>query len=146
MTDSLSMQDFIFGTLVSEEMSVTHLKTTRRKIMHGNLRTPYDPEPDQAVRITVNVGPDQLVGAVFLHYTLNGSIPALDSETTRTLSMSLDATEWDTLLWGYTHRYVAALPGQPEGTTVRYRISATTPDGQRLWSDDGQQFSYLVDR
>ncbi len=143
MTDAVSMDDFIFGTLASDEDRLRAVVTARRGLTHSYQIIPRDPEPGQVVRVEATAGANAPVKDVFIHFTIDGSLPTQDSHT---IPLDRYATEWDTLLWNYVQAFAGELPGQPEGTVVRYRISGLTASGTRIWANDGQQFSYAVDR
>ena len=45
--------------------------------------------------------------------------------------------DWDTLLWGYRERWEGTIPGQADGTLVRYRIQAWSPiHDASTWASD----------
>ncbi|MEJ7761159.1 MAG: alpha-amylase family glycosyl hydrolase [Thermomicrobiales bacterium] len=62
-----------------------------------------------------------------------------------------DTVEWDTLVWAYSQRWTATLPGFPRGTLVRYEIEATLVDGSTVgadldrWTGQPTPFAVLVD-
>ena len=61
------------------------------------------------------------------YVTTDGRDPAGDrGVATVGVAIPLDRAdvEWDTLLWGYRERWTGTIPGQPDGTLVRYRIQA----------------------
>src|SRR5947209_7732975 len=118
MTDAnaISMEDFIFGTLATDELRVQALITARRGLTHNYRAMPRDPEPGQAVRIEVSAGSNAPVEEVFVHFTKDGSTPTLDNAATIPLGHA--TTEWDTLLWGYVRLFAGEVPGQPEGSVV----------------------------
>ena len=51
------MEDFIFGTLSTDESRLAHLQHTRGGVTHAHKRTPRDPLPGQAVQIHLSLGP-----------------------------------------------------------------------------------------
>jgi hypothetical protein len=51
------MEDFIFGTLSTDESRITHLTSQRGGVTHAHQRFPRDPLPDQAIHIDLTVGP-----------------------------------------------------------------------------------------
>lgn len=146
-TDNVSMEDFIFGTLSTDELRLKEITTAKRGLAHEFRLSPLDPKPGKFVTIEASAGPNAPVNEMFLHCTTNGSIPDLDNGTT--ISMTRTRTEWDTLLWGYVQHFACELPPQPEGVTVRYRISGVTHDDQRLWvgsvHSERQIFSFTID-
>lgn len=149
IVDGVSMSDFIFGTLATDDLRLRAIRTAQRGLTHEYQATPRDPRPDQPTRLEITAGPDAPVSEVFIHYTTDGSQPVMGGLSTRTAPTMRSGVDWNTLLWGYMRRFVGELPGQRENTTVRYAISGLLPDGQRLWAQDSRGhtcFSYHVDR
>ncbi len=127
--------DFIFGTFATDDLKLVHHRTARRGVQHGFDITPRDPQPGRPVTLTVQVGTDLSADHVAVYYTTDGTIPAGTRGTaTRGQVVLLEqvATEWDAVAWGYVTRWQGALPAQPEGTVVRYRVSA--------WDDTREVF------
>ncbi|MFQ3535465.1 MAG: glycoside hydrolase family 13 protein [Aggregatilineales bacterium] len=149
LTDSVSLSDFIFGTLATDAQRLKALVNGQEGLTFEYQMTPRDPKPDQPVQIEVTAGPSAPVLEVFIHYTLDGSTPQLGAENTHTLPTMRGTLEWNTLLWGYVRHFHGELPPQPEGRTVRFLVSGLTQDGVRLWAQDERGrtiFSYTLDR
>lgn len=149
LSESVSLSDFIFGTLATNEQRLHALISGQEGLTFEYQMTPRDPKPDQPVQIEVTAGPAAPVLEVFIHYTLDGSTPQLGAENTRTLPTMRGKVEWNTLLWGYVRHFHGELPAQPEGKTVRFLVSGLTQDGVRLWAQDERGrtvFSYTLDR
>lgn len=51
------MDDFIFGTLATEELRLRHIRALRSGISHAQRRSPRDPLPGQAVQLTLSLAP-----------------------------------------------------------------------------------------
>lgn len=137
------MDDFIFGSLNTEEKRTEVAKAQRGGITHAQHRTPRDPKPGEAVAIELTVGPTHLHEQAWVYWTNDGSDPAgANGEATHGFAtpLKLAAVEWDTLLWGYVRRFRGEIPGQADGTVVRYRVAA----GDAL-ADDGAYYGYFVD-
>ncbi len=145
MPDEYVMTDFIFGTLGSDDQRIAALNAARSGFTHANNITPRDPKAGQPVRVVVSAGTTQLVSDVVLHFTLDGSAPEPGGAGTQTLPLHPTSTEWNTLLWGYICFFAGEVPGQPNGTTVRYKISGLDASGARIWADNGVPSSYAVD-
>jgi cyclomaltodextrinase / maltogenic alpha-amylase / neopullulanase len=147
--DQHSLSDFIFGTLATDALRLQHIVATRSGLAHELRNAPRDPLPGQAVHIHATAGPAAPIVSAFVHYTTDGSQPALDRAATKTIPMAKGATSWDTLLWSYLDTFNADIPRQASATIVRYQISGLTSDGRRLWVGDEhgerQTFSYNVD-
>ncbi len=119
--------DFIFGTLANDELKLVHHRVLRRGVQHHHDMTPLDPLPGEPVVITVRVGQDIQADRVSIYYTTDGTSPAgWHGTVTNGLHLALEKVDlvWDTLAWAYLAIWRVTLPPQPEGTTVRYRISA----------------------
>jgi glycosidase len=151
MTDNSTnvTQDFIFGTLASDELRLQAMRAAGRGVYHGNRIVPADPEPDQLVTLTVSVGTEVSARTVRAYYTLDGSDPTLESAS---IELERDEVVWDTLLWGYRQEWQGALPPQPHGTLVRYRVAAHGYNGSKIWAEPDlltgapATFAYHVDR
>lgn len=142
-------QDFIFGTMATDDLRLAAIQAEGRGVHHGNRIAPADPEPDQPVQLRVSVGTQVSADAVRAYYTLDGSEPSTASEQ---IAFERAEVVWDTLLWGYRQEWLGTLPAQPSGTLVRYRIVAETRSGGRAWADrdpltgEPMTFAYHVDR
>ncbi len=142
-------QDFIFGTMATDALRLAVLQQEGQGVHHGHRILPHDPEPGQAVELSVSVGTEVSADEVLAFYTLDGSEP-----TPSSASIVLHPAEvvWDTLLWGYRHAWRGILPAQPQGTHVRYRIVARGRNGGAVWADPDSAsgvpatFAYHVDR
>lgn len=141
-------QDFIFGTLATDDLRLAELRKRSQGIWHGNRITPVDPKPGDAVAVMVTVGGDLSVDSVSIHLTTDGSMPTAESES---LPMRLERPRWDTLTWSYLEEWTATIPAQPDGTLARYRIGARSNSGEQVWADVHPEtgepglFAYSVD-
>lgn len=142
-------QDFIFGTMATDDLRLAAIQAEGRGVHHGNRIVPPDPEPGQPVTLRVSVGTEVSADAVSAYYTLDGGEPTTASEQ---IAFERAEVVWDTLLWGYRQEWLGTLPPQPSGTLVRYRIVAETRNGGRAWADrdpltgEPMTFAYHVDR
>lgn len=141
-------KDFIFGTLATDNLRLEELKKRSRGLWHGNRTVPVDPSPGETVEVLITVGGDVSIDSAAIHLTIDGSMPTAQS---RSIPMQLAKLRWDTLAWAYLEEWSAILPAQPDGTLVRYRISATSNSGEIIWADvdvetgDSGLFAYSVD-
>ena len=69
------MEDIIFGTLASDELKVAHLRARVQGIQHQDHVTPADPQPGQAITLSVTTGPDLPLAQVVCYYTTDGTTP-----------------------------------------------------------------------
>jgi glycosidase len=122
---STVMQDFVFGPL---EADTTTLEAERGRwsgIRHHHDIVPLDPLPDQPVTIRVTIGRGVPVDHVTAYVTTDGSEPAGhrgQAERGFTVPLHRVATLWQPLYWDYAEIWEGEIPGQPEGTHVRYVI------------------------
>ena len=142
-------QDFIFGTMATDELRLAAIVVEGRGVYHGNRIDPPDPEPGMPVEITASMGTAVDAAAVDVYFTLDGTDPQPDSAH---VSLGRGEVVWDTLLWGYRQIWHGQLPAQPAGTHVRYRIAALNLAGERIWAEPDAvtgrpaTFAYHVDR
>ncbi len=132
------MEEPIFGTLATPELRLIHHEATHSGLQHRYSLEPHDPRPELPVVLTALAGPDLPVERMTCVYTTDRSEPAGEGglpNTGKVAYFEPVGVEWDTLVWGYVSRWQAALPAQPEGTLVRYRISAWTSDGRKVIAD-----------
>lgn len=131
MTDSVT-GDFIFGTLATDDLRLAAIRLAAQGLTHANAIDPVDPGPMEPVQLSVTAGLDIDAERIVALYTLDGSQPGPASSA---VEFEREEILWDTLGWGYQQRWVGGLPGQPEGTLIRYRIGAEQRDGSWRWSD-----------
>lgn len=143
------MDEFIFGPLpsVPERLNLEYQR--RSGLTHLQDRQPPQPASGQPVTVWLNAGASQPVSRAWVYWSADGQDPhgalgqALHGCATEMLPA---ASLWDTPQWGYIRRFSATLPGQPQGTVVRYRISAVDGAGQERFADAGVQYAYLCGR
>jgi len=141
------MEDFIFGTLATDESRIAHLKTTRGGITHAHKRLPRDPLPGQPIQVDLTLGPSHPHNQAWVYWTNDGSDPegkngiAFNGYSTPLTSID---SEWDTFLWGYVRKFRGEIPPQKPGTIVRYRLSAGG-NGDETFADDGTYYACFVD-
>ena len=161
------MNDFIFGTLSTDELRLETFRSLLAGVTHANARTPRDPLPGQAITMELTVGPDHPCEHAWVYWTVDGSDPAGNDGVASTgQSARLDpvAVEWNTRLWGYLRRSRLTIPGQGAGVVLRYRMSAqsgaleTFADGNRInacyiaddpipvWTEQAVVYQIFVDR
>lgn len=124
--------DFVFGTLATDDLRLAQLKAARSGLDHGHDLTPLDPRPGEPITVRVHAGPAVHADRVTAYATTDGSDPAGSrGVATRGIAYPLvrESVAWDTLVWGYRETWATTLPGQPDGTTVRYRIEAWESHG-----------------
>jgi cyclomaltodextrinase len=132
------MEEFIFGTLATDELKLMHHRMVRRGLQHQHTITPLDPNPDQSVTITVYTGTNFTADHIVCYYTLDGSEPTGARGVAfngYVIPLQRVTPIWDTAAWGYVEHWTATLPPQPEGTTVRYQIGTWGGDAPEVFAD-----------
>lgn len=143
------MNDFIFGTLATEELRRARSQSLRSGVVHQFRRSPRDPQPGQPVVVTLTAGPAYPGRRAWVYWTSDGSDPegaggqAINGGV---LAMGQVGVEWDVELWGYISRFEALLPGFDAGTVVRYRMSLEVYGQGELFADGGVCHAYYVDQ
>jgi len=142
------MDDFIFGTLDTDAQRLERHKAIHLGVCHLLNREPLDPLPDQPVTLWTVVGPQYFPVNGWVYYTTDGSDPigekgvALNGQV---VQLDKVMSKWDDLVWGYVNYFKATLPGQKDGTIVRYRLSILLPNNVEIFADNGTYYAYLVD-
>jgi 1,4-alpha-glucan branching enzyme len=107
-------------------------------LQHQHRLTPSDPQPDQPVTLTVEVGSNLDADQIACYYTLDGGIPTgskgIAGQGHVVMLEKVEVT-WDTAAWGYSIRWKGTLPAQPAGTVVRYQIGAWAGDSAEVFAD-----------
>lgn len=132
------MEDFVFGTLATDELKLIHHRALRRGVQHAHAISPRDPLPGQPVTLTVTIGPRLKADQVACYYTVDGSQPAGSkgvAENGAVIQFKKQEVQWDTLQWGYLERWQGIIPPQAEGTLVRYQIGAWADAGPETFAD-----------
>jgi cyclomaltodextrinase / maltogenic alpha-amylase / neopullulanase len=141
------MEDFIFGTLSTDESRIAYLTNTRGGVTHAQQRSPRDPLPAQAIKIDLTVGPSYPYNQAWVYWTNDRSDPyGTNGNAVNGYATPLESidSEWATLLWGYVRRFRGEIPGQPAGTVVRYRVSAGN-HSEEILADSGTYYGFYVD-
>ncbi len=110
--------DHIFGDLDQPENSVAWLNERSRGVRHHHRRSPRRPLPGEEVTLWVSTSADQPVESVHVWLTTDGW------RTRTEARVSPHKTTFQTALWSYLKVWKAALPPQPAGTMLRYKIGA----------------------
>jgi cyclomaltodextrinase len=132
--------DFVFGTLATDDLRIGQLRAASNGVRHPHELEPPDPRPGDPVRFVARVGPDVRADHVTAYVTTDDSDPAGDrGRAIRGTPIPLERTAvaWDTLAWGYAETWAGTIPGQPDGTLVRYRIEAWSDSaGTSAWATE----------
>ncbi len=141
------MDDFIFGSLSTDELRIAHYHNLRGGATHSSNRFPRDPLPGQPVRIILTLGPTFPQNRAFIYWTNNDTDPeGVNGQPSNGYATPLSPvnSEWDTLIWGYVRRFEGEIPAQAAGTVVRYRVGASG-NGEDVLADHGAYYAYYVD-
>lgn len=141
------MEDFIFGTLATDESRIKHLRQTLGGVTHAHKRIPRDPQPGQPIQIFLTLGPDHPHPRAWVYWTTDGSDPSgANGRASNGYAAPLEpiAAEWHTFLWGYVRTFRGEIPAQEAGTVVRYRVSAGG-NGAEAFADNGAYYAFYVD-
>ena len=141
------MEDFIFGTLSTEELRLNRIRKERRGITHLQRRTPLDPLPGQSVEVVLTVGPDHPFDRAWLYWTDDGSDPEGElghPSNGRVAPLHFMGSEWDTIVWGYLRHFHGTIPASPAGRVVRYRLAASD-DQTEVFADNNAFYAFYVE-
>lgn len=141
------MNDFIFGTLATNELRRARVQLIRGGVTHNVRRVPRDPKPGQPIKVQLSSGPAHPGERAWLYWTDDGSDPAgSKGKAVNGFCLPLERiwAEWDTMLWGYIQHFEGAIPPQPEGTIVRYRLSLEEYGTGEVFADGGAYHSFFV--
>lgn len=135
-TDSPTiMQDFVFGALESDANTLVAERQRWSGLRHHYAIDPLDPLPGQPVTLTVTVGRDVFVERVTAYVTTDGSQPAGAHGVASNgfvVELQRIETRFQPIYWDYAEVWQGQIPGQREGTHVRYVIEGTYPHPQPL--------------
>jgi cyclomaltodextrinase / maltogenic alpha-amylase / neopullulanase len=141
------MEDFIFGTLATDESRLKHLIKIHGGVTHNHNRLPRDPQPGQPTQIFLTLGPSHPHNQAWVYWTNDGSDPAGENGVAsngHAAPLAPISSEWSTFMWGYIRTFRGEIPAQEAGTIVRYRVAAGG-DGAETFADDGTFYAYYVD-
>ena len=141
------MQDFVFGTLATDELRIEFVRARRAGVTHAHARRPRDPLPGQPVTLELTVGPGHPLDSARVEWWVDQNPGFTERPGFWSASpMELVDLEWDMLLWGYVRRFRVTLPGQTAGSILHYRLAAFSEDGTEVYADGGCEYAcYIAD-
>lgn len=132
------MDDFVFGTLASDDLKLNYHRLAHSGIQHNHQRQPLDPAPGEPVILIVQTGQDLSPDHMAAYVTLDGSDPQGSRGESRNgaqVRFERAKPRWDSVLWEYVTPWSASLPPQPDGTRVRYKIGAWSEGQDEIFAD-----------
>ena len=130
--------EFIFGTLANDELKLAHHRAKRRGLQHDFELQPRDPQPGQAVTLTVRSSQELGLEQLACYYTRDGSEPSGRrgvADNGEVAAFESAEVVWDSLCWQYLTHWRATLPGQPDGTMMRYCIGGWREGSEEVFAD-----------
>ena len=132
--------DFVFGTLATDELRLAQLRAAAAGVHHGHDLEPLDPDPGEPITVRVTLGPAVDAVHVTAYYTTDGRDPTGShgiAETGDAVQLARTGVTWDTLAWAYREAWAGSIPGQPDGTSIRYRIEAWSErSAESAWASE----------
>lgn len=154
------IEDYFFGPYVTpQEWRLRYV--IQNGVQHASEIRPRDPQPGDAVTLLITTDAALPISQVAAYYTTDGADPrgACGQAECGVVAQAVMQGEMDSPTAGMRVRqWAATIPGQPDGTLVRYRIDAwDADDPARRWVADaqdfiaapapaGREFAYHVDR
>jgi cyclomaltodextrinase len=142
------MEDFIFGTLATDELRLAHVRRLQNGVTHRQRRSPRGPRPGEPIELKLSVGPGYTSEQAWVYWTTEGEEPGGRSGRADhgwATPMQPVGAEWNTMLWGYNRHFRAVLPGQPKDTILRYCIGAAYLQDEEVFADDGTIYACYID-
>lgn len=125
-TPATVMEDFVFGGIEANDSRLLQdIRNSTNGIRHRYTLDPLDPQPGEAVEITVYTGPEISIDRLTAYATVDGSLPAGTrgkAQNGMAIPLSFVSVEWEPALWDYIGIWRGTIPAQPEGTFVQYTI------------------------
>jgi glycosidase len=148
MTQLIPSNDFIFGSLATDDLRLAHVRSLAGGVTHRSRRSPLDPLPGQPVELLLSAGPAFPGERAWVYWSTDGRDPAGErgrADHGFVAPMETAGEIWDVLVWGYVRAFRTILPAQPDGTVVRYRLTVETRSGLEIPADGGAFYAYSVD-
>lgn len=144
---------FVFGNNQLTDDAIHRMQKLLYGIAHEHRLQPADPKPGEPVTLTITVGPGLNARDTWCYYTTDGSTPSGSKGTAsvgRAISFRRMGVEWNDLVWGFLTQFEVTIPGQVDGTLVRYIIEcdghyANGGEGRHDDTAHSPNFAYVVD-
>lgn len=158
----IKVNDYFFGSYVTPQAQRLRA-VIRNGVEHASVIFPIDPQPGQVVTLAILTDASLPIDHVAAYYTTDGSAPdgarGKAEHGAVTLAHAAPADDQPDSSESATppRRWLAEIPGQLDGTLVRYRIDAwSSADPAQRWLADaedpfaapapaGREFAYHVD-
>ena len=156
----IKISDYFFQPYITPQQQRRNY-VARNSVQHSSDIAPSDPQPEQAVQLSIETDASLPIDRVAVYFTTDGAEPggergqALHGQVV--LAQIAGAGDARTAA-APTRRWHAQIPGQADGALVRYRIDAwSSSDATQRWVADvfdpftspapaGREFAYHVDR
>ncbi|MCL4868998.1 MAG: alpha-amylase [Anaerolineae bacterium] len=129
------MEEFVFGSLATLPQRVERLQNQQKGVWHQNRLRPHPPRATDHPILTVTTQLPVRLNRVTCYVTTPESF---------SFDLTSVATGWDLLNWSYSQTWEGELPAYPDGTVVRYTITAYPVNGDPIPADNGDPFAYRV--
>ena len=110
------MHNVIYGHQINPENRIANHLQALSGIKHFSRREPVAPRPAEPITLTVTTSGAVSFEEILAWYTLNDQHPA-------TCILKPVGVHWDQPSWDYVRTWQGQIPGQPEGSILRYRIA-----------------------
>lgn len=123
--------DRTFGNLMDLDQRLARHRQDLGGVRHLNRVEPPDPQPGRPLCLTVTTSGPVAFAAVQAWYRTEPGAPAAE----HAVALLPEGAAWDSVEWGYVRRWTGALPPQPAGTMVRYRVAGRAANGRWIYAD-----------
>ncbi len=131
------MHNVIYGPQIyPEERLKTHLQTLNG-LKHLARREPLAPRPSEPMTLTVTTSGTLPFDEIVCTYTVDTSENASPA-TSITVPLQPTAIHWDQPAWEYVRIWQGQIPGQSEGSIVRYDVRGRITGSERWIYADNQ--------
>lgn len=120
------MHNVIYGHQILPENRVTNHLKALTGLKHFSRREPLGPRSGEPITLTVTTSGATSFDQVVCHYTVdNATEPS-------SLPLSPSSVYWDQPSWDYVRVWQGQIPGQPDGSILRYHIAGRRT-GTECW-------------
>jgi cyclomaltodextrinase len=110
--------DHLFGDIDLPEKGYARHKTRWTGVHHYGNKKPLNPKPGDRVELLAYTSSEYSVDRVLAWFTVDDWVTRSEIEFTRS------DLQWETPRWGWLQDWIGNLPGQAQGTMLRYKVAA----------------------